>query len=139
MPVSAMIPPADSRDARDEALRRSYRSRRWSYCSINTPVVAQFFNDAENHIQGCFHKEFRGDRSKKGYKRVFGVITVNLAYHDPGDPFDNYQLLLHELAHNTLQSNDHLDKLFYDYGSPTWGRAGNPHAGSAAAVRHRSE
>ena len=99
-------------DARDEALRLSYR--RGVATAHNTPVVAQFIKDAENHIQGCFHKEFRGDRSKKGYKRVFGVITVNLAYHDPGNPFDNYQLLLHELAHNTLQSNDHLDKLFYD-------------------------
>ena len=111
VPASAIIPPGSWTPAMKHYAGLIEEA---GLLLINTPVVAQFIDDAENHIQGCFHKEFRGDRSKKGYKRIFGVITVNLAYHNPGNPFDNYQLLLHELAHNTLQNNDHLDKLFYD-------------------------
>ena len=41
-------------------------------------------------------------------------MTVNLAYHDVASPTDNYELLIHELAHNTLHSNDHLHKIFYE-------------------------
>jgi hypothetical protein len=41
-------------------------------------------------------------------------MTVNLAYHDPEDTEKNYYLMLHEFAHNTLHSNDHLHKIFYE-------------------------
>jgi len=81
---------------------------------IDTLVQVQYIDDGDCHIQGCFQKGFKGNSTKRGYKRVLGQLTVNLAYHDASSSRDNYELLLHELAHNTLQSNDHLDKLFYD-------------------------
>src|ERR1035438_2475946 len=81
---------------------------------ISKPVVVEYINDEDNHIEGCFSKRFTGDRSKKGYKRVFGRMTVNLAYCNPEDLFDGYSLLLHELAHDIVESNDHLHHLFYD-------------------------
>ena len=67
---------------------------------INRAVKVQYINDAEQGIQGCF-------------KWKEGQMTVNLAYHDVASSTDNYELLIHELAHNTLHSNDHLHKIFY--------------------------
>jgi hypothetical protein len=81
---------------------------------IGKPVVVQYINDEDNHIEGCFSKGYRGNRSKKGFKRVFGVMTVNLAYCDPANLLEGYSLLLHELAHDKVESNDHLHHEFYD-------------------------
>jgi hypothetical protein len=81
---------------------------------IGKPVLVQYINDEDNHIEGCFSKGYRGNRTKKGFKRVFGVITVNLAYCDPANLFEGYSLLLHELAHDKVESNDHLHHEFYD-------------------------
>jgi hypothetical protein len=81
---------------------------------IGKPVIVQYINDEDNHIEGCFSKGYRGNRSKKGFKRVFGVMTVNLAYCNPGNLFEGYSLLLHELAHDKVESNDHLHHEFYD-------------------------
>jgi hypothetical protein len=41
-------------------------------------------------------------------------MTVNLAYIDPASDFDRYSLLLHELAHDKVECNDHLHHEFYD-------------------------
>jgi hypothetical protein len=41
-------------------------------------------------------------------------MTVNLAYIDPASNFDRYSLLLHELAHDKVECNDHLHREFYD-------------------------
>jgi len=68
---------------------------------INRPVTVQYIDDNGEGIQGCF-------------KWKEGEMTVNLAYHDVASPTDNYELLIHELAHNTLHSNDHLHKIFYE-------------------------
>jgi hypothetical protein len=81
---------------------------------INKLVVVQYIDDEDNHIEVCFNKNFIGNRSKKGYKREFGNMTVNLAYHDPASAYENYSLLLHELAHDVVESNDHLHHDFYD-------------------------
>lgn len=81
---------------------------------IGKPVRVQYINNEDNHIEGCFHKGYRGNRSKKGFKREFGVMTVNLAYCDPVNLFEGYSLLLHELAHDKVESNDHLHHEFYD-------------------------
>jgi hypothetical protein len=79
---------------------------------IDKPVVVKFINDEDCSIQGCFQKVENGKR-KRNVKREFGVLVVNLAYHNLS-PEENYILMLHELAHNTLYSNDHLAKVFYD-------------------------
>lgn len=81
---------------------------------IGKPVAVQFIDNEDVHIEGCFYKGYRGDRSKKGYIRDFGVITVNLAYHDPENDEQKFSLLLHELAHDTVCSNDHLHHDFHD-------------------------
>src|ERR1700737_4152047 len=83
---------------------------------IKTPLKVLVINDPAVRIQGCFHKGFAG-KSKNGFKREFGVMVVNLAYHDPTSSTDNYELLIHELAHNKLHNNDHLDHDFYEEGT----------------------
>ena len=47
-------------------------------------------------------------------------ITVNLAHHSEGDWQANVELLLHELSHSVVRSNDHLIHEFYE----TVGRLG---------------
>jgi hypothetical protein len=68
---------------------------------INRAVTVQYIDDDDEGIQGCF-------------KWKEGEMTVNLACHDVASPTDNYELLIHELAHNTLHNNDHLHKIFYE-------------------------
>ena len=51
-------------------------------------------------IQGC-------------YEYVTGEMYVNLDCHDTSNPRDNFELMIHELAHNTLNSNAHLKDIFY--------------------------
>jgi hypothetical protein len=41
-------------------------------------------------------------------------MTVNLSYVDPASAVQGYSLLLHELAHDKVYSNDHLHHEFYD-------------------------
>ena len=77
-------------------------------------VTVRFIDDENAHFEGCFNKSFRGNRSRKGYTREFGIMTVNLAYHNPEKPEQNYYLMLHELAHDKVYSNDHLHHEFYD-------------------------
>jgi hypothetical protein len=68
---------------------------------INRAVTVMFINDEHNGIEGCFYwKE--------------GRMIVNMAYHDVNSQRMNYELLIHELAHNTLHSNDHLHQVFYN-------------------------
>ena len=57
-------------------------------------------NDDEQGLRGCFEYET-------------GIMHVNLAYQDTGNPATNYDLMIHELAHNTLNSNAHLKDIFY--------------------------
>jgi hypothetical protein len=86
---------------------------------IGKTVHVRYINDKESHIDGCFvtgslQKAYGGSKSKKGFTREFGVMTVNLAYVDPASAFEGYSLLLHELAHDVVRCNDHLDHKFYD-------------------------
>jgi hypothetical protein len=86
---------------------------------IGKPVVVRYIKDADSRIEGCFvtgsfDNAYRGNKSKKGFTREFGVMTVNLAYVNPASAFEGYSLLLHELAHDVVRCNDHLDHKFYD-------------------------
>jgi len=40
-------------------------------------------------------------------------FVVNMTYHDVTHKAENYELLIHELAHNVVRSNDHLCAEFY--------------------------
>jgi hypothetical protein len=70
---------------------------------INHQVTVTYINEDDNKYEGC-------TRWKKGEF----LFEVNLAFHDPEDWHDNYELLLHEFAHHKVQSNDHLVHVFYD-------------------------
>jgi hypothetical protein len=67
---------------------------------INRTVTVRVIDDDEAEIQGC-------------YKYVTGEMYVNLDCHDTSNPRDNFELMIHELAHNTLNSNAHLKDVFY--------------------------
>lgn len=41
-------------------------------------------------------------------------MTINLAHHQVGDFVSDLDLMIHELAHDTVQSNDHLVHDFYE-------------------------
>jgi hypothetical protein len=41
-------------------------------------------------------------------------MTINLAHHEVGDFVSDLDLMIHELAHDTVQSNDHLSARFYE-------------------------
>jgi len=68
---------------------------------VDRMVTLQYIDDEGDGIQGCF-------------KWKEGQMTVNLAYHDIESDSENYELLIHELAHNRLHNNDHLHKIFYE-------------------------
>ncbi|PYV71859.1 MAG: hypothetical protein DMG97_14965 [Acidobacteria bacterium] len=40
-------------------------------------------------------------------------FVVNMTYHDVTHKAEIYELLIHELAHNVVRSNDHLCAEFY--------------------------
>ena len=67
---------------------------------INREIVVKVIDDDESEIQGCF-------------EHVSGVMHINLAYQDVSDMALNFELIVHEFAHNTLNSNEHLKDVFY--------------------------
>ncbi len=69
---------------------------------ISHTVTVTFIDDKDVEFRGC-------TRWKKGEF----LMEVNLAFHDPNDWHQNYELLIHEFAHHALQSNDHLVNVFY--------------------------
>jgi histidine kinase/DNA gyrase B/HSP90-like ATPase len=70
---------------------------------LQRPVSVVFINDKRTNFQGCFQPK------AKDYE-----MTVNLAFHEVRDWTENYYLMLHEFSHSILQSDDHLDKIFYN-------------------------
>lgn len=70
---------------------------------LHHPVSVTFINDKRTNFQGCFQPK----------AKEYGM-TVNLAFHEVRDWTENYFLMLHEFSHSVLQSNDHLDKVFYN-------------------------
>ena len=48
------------------------------------------------------------------FNHASGTMTVNLAKHTLNDPPGNYGLMLHELAHHVVRSNDHLCQQFHE-------------------------
>ncbi|MGB3575715.1 MAG: hypothetical protein WBA08_06205, partial [Candidatus Sulfotelmatobacter sp.] len=67
---------------------------------INRPVKAIVIDDPDAGIRGCF--EFHS-----------GEMHINLDCHDTSDNVANYWLMIHEFAHNTVNSNAHLKDVFY--------------------------
>jgi hypothetical protein len=67
---------------------------------INRAVTVKVIDDDDAEIRGCF-------------QHISGVMHVNLAYQDVSDLASSYDLMIHEFAHNTLNSNEHLKDVFY--------------------------
>jgi len=70
---------------------------------IDHPVTVKIVNDSLFHAEACLR--FRKDS--------YG-LELNLAYHDVHDWESNYGIIIHELAHHKVQSNDHLCREFYN-------------------------
>jgi hypothetical protein len=63
---------------------------------VHVPVIDEEGTD----FQGCM--QWRS-----------GIMTINLAYHDPESQQHNYELFLHEMAHAFVHNNNHLADRFY--------------------------
>jgi hypothetical protein len=70
---------------------------------IGHTVIVRFIDDDDVEFEGCTR-----------WKEHEFLMEVNMAFHDPNDWDQNYELLIHEFAHHAVQSNDHLVDLFYD-------------------------
>jgi hypothetical protein len=70
---------------------------------INHPVTVKIVNDNTFKAEACFR-----------FKKDSYELELNLAYHDVHDWESNYEVIIHELAHHKVQSNDHLCHEFYD-------------------------
>jgi len=70
---------------------------------INHPVTVKIVNDGSFHSEACIR-----------FRKEFYELELNLAYHDVHDWESNYAIIIHELAHHKVQSNDHLCREFYD-------------------------
>jgi hypothetical protein len=66
---------------------------------VGRKVGVEYYRDRKFPVCGSFHVTH---------------FSVNLAYHKVGDWQGNLELMYHELAHDTVRSNDHLIKDFYD-------------------------
>jgi hypothetical protein len=71
---------------------------------IGRKATVSFIDDSDIGFQGC----------TKRWKAGSYNFEVNLAFHDIDDAQQNYELLLHEMAHHREQSNDHLAHAFYE-------------------------
>lgn len=83
-----------------EMERYSELVERLSERLIGRPITVRYIKDRQI-VCGTFN-----DAS--------GTMTVNLAKHTLADPLENYALMLHEMAHNLVRSNDHLCHQFYE-------------------------
>jgi hypothetical protein len=70
---------------------------------IGHPVTVKIVNDSSFKAEACFRWR------KDSYE-----LELNLAYHDVHDWESNFEIIIHELAHHKVQSNDHLCHEFYD-------------------------
>jgi hypothetical protein len=70
---------------------------------INHNVTVKIVNDCSFNAEAC--TRWRKDSFE---------LELNLAFHDIHDWTSNYEVIIHELAHHKVQSNDHLCREFYD-------------------------
>jgi hypothetical protein len=70
---------------------------------INHAVTVKVVNDPELKLEGCTR-----------WRKASFEFEINLAWHDIHNWTKNYELMIHELAHHKVQSNDHLCHEFYD-------------------------
>ena len=66
-------------------------------------VTVKIVNDESFNAEAC--TRWRKDSFE---------LELNLAFHDVHDWTSNYEVIIHELAHHKVQSNDHLCREFYD-------------------------
>jgi hypothetical protein len=113
MPVAGDICPTDvdidtSKDVPPEKFTSDTEKfvalvKRVSPYLLDHKVEVRVMDDDDSACRGCTEWE------KKKY-----VFTINLAYQDTSDWVSNYELLIHELAHHAVRSNDHLCRAFWE-------------------------
>lgn len=69
-------------------------------------------DDTRKDFRGCSRWHNKRGKIPKGYEGIY-TFEINLAYHDVDNWHDNYHLLIHEMAHHRLGSEDHLLHIFY--------------------------
>jgi hypothetical protein len=71
---------------------------------IGRTVTVSIINEEDSEFKGC----------TKRWKPDTYEFEINLAYHNCSNWNENYGLLIHELAHHKVQSNNHLIDVFYN-------------------------
>jgi hypothetical protein len=66
-------------------------------------VTVKVIDDPDGNIMGCTL-----------WKKDTYIFTINIAHQDVSDWIENYELLIHELAHHAVQKNDHLCAAFHN-------------------------
>ena len=69
---------------------------------LHHPIKVQVINDPDARIGGC----------TQWLKNKY-IYTINIAHGDCANWTWNFHLLIHELSHHAVQSNDHLHSKFY--------------------------
>ena len=70
---------------------------------INHAAKVRIIRDDRQEFLGCTRR----------WKAGSYEFEINLAYHDCSKWPKNFELLIHELAHHRLQTNEHLRDIFY--------------------------
>lgn len=79
---------------------------------IGHKAIVSIIDDDRNEFRGCSRWHNKKGEIPKGFKGLY-MFEINLAYHDVDNWHENYDLLIHELAHHRLGSEDHLSHTFY--------------------------
>jgi len=82
---------------------------------IGHDVDVKIVNDEDSLFRGCFLVDVAANtKGRNNFKQGSYLFEINLAFHDTSNWDSNYRLLVHELAHHQVQSNDHLCSEFYE-------------------------
>lgn len=79
---------------------------------VGRKAVVSIIDDKRNEFSGCSRWHNKKGEIPKGFEGLY-MFEINLAYHDVDNWHDNYDLLIHEMAHHRLGSEDHLLHIFY--------------------------
>jgi len=93
----------------DKSYRRDeWTSEMWAYCNFVEAVSPHLVG---HKVTLVFIRDVAIVEGSTDCADTY--ITVNLALHSMGDWQSHLDLMLHELAHNVVRSNDHLNHKFY--------------------------
>jgi Histidine kinase-, DNA gyrase B-, and HSP90-like ATPase len=100
-PLNNIIPPDKLVDA--QSVYKKFISDVAPLMLDHKLEAIEFIDDPDSEIYGC----------TKWMKAEKYIFVVNVAYQNVEDWQQNYDLLIHELAHHAVQRNDHLFEGFW--------------------------